>query len=105
MCGFGEPFANANLVSMLRTAKEKLPNDSEVILTTNGSLLSPRISDKLVGRGLLSDLSFSIDTVDVEKLSRIRKGAKLETILNNLQYVARARNRSSNRMSIGVGVV
>ena len=105
ICGFGEPFANANLVSMLRTAKEKLPNDSEVILTTNGSLLSPRISDKLVGRGLVSDLSFSIDTVDVEKLVRIRKGAKLETILNNLQYFARVRNRSSNRMSIGVGVV
>jgi MoaA/NifB/PqqE/SkfB family radical SAM enzyme len=105
ICGFGEPFANSNLVSMLRTSKEKLPSESEVILTTNGSLLSPTISDKLVGRGLLSELSFSIDTVDVAKLSRIRKGARLETILNNLQYVANARNRSGNRMRIGVGVV
>jgi len=87
ICGFGEPFANANLVSMLRTAKEKLPNDSEVILTTNGSLLSPRISDKLVGRGLLSDLSFSIDTVDVEKLSRIRVEEDKEGRICNLAVV------------------
>jgi len=103
--GFGEPFVNANLPLMLELSKEYLSKDSEVMISTNGSLLVPQLSERLLKNNWVDELSFSIDTVDVSKLSRIREGCKPETILKNLQYITQARKSLEKELKIGVEVV
>ena len=91
--GFCEPFINPNLFAMLKLAREYLPDDSRVMLSTNGSVIGPRTSDKLLNGGLLDELSFSIDTTDMDRLGRIRRGSEPKTILENLEYLTKARTR------------
>ena len=72
--GLGEPFINPNFQEMLQIARKYLPRDSTITISTNGSLLTPTIANKILGKATVDSISFSIDTMDAVKLSRIREG-------------------------------
>lgn len=46
--GFGEPFIHPNFLEMLKNAWKNLLKESKIIISTNGSLVTPRIGDKLL---------------------------------------------------------
>lgn len=102
--GFGEPLTNPNFIEMLKTARKALPKDSEIIVSTNGSMLNPTLFEKIARIGV-DNISFSIDTVDAHKLRYIREGAEPRTVLNNLYTAARIKRRNKDRPKLGVEVV
>ena len=102
--GLGEPFINPNFIEMLRIAKENLPKDSEIIVSTNGSILSPNLSEKILRIGV-NNISFSIDTADITKLKYIREGSEPTTILNNFRYISRVKRRGVGSFKLGIEAV
>ncbi|KUO43419.1 MAG: hypothetical protein APU95_06115 [Hadesarchaea archaeon YNP_N21] len=103
--GFGEPFVNPNFLEMLKIAKKYLRREATISVSTNGSLLSPRVADKILKRPMVDSISFSIDTFNVEKLSRIRVGSKPSAIIENFRYAAEIRKKSGGNFKLGAEVV
>lgn len=90
--GLGEPLVNPYLLEMLKISRSYLPEGSQIILSTNGSLLSPHMAEEMLKRIGVDSISFSIDTTDLAKLGWIRAGSKPKIIMENLQYVAGIKN-------------
>ena len=65
-----ETFMNPHVVEMLKFAKRANPNLCVSILT-NGSLLTPKLSEQLILNGL-DDLSISIDAAKPETYNKLR---------------------------------
>jgi MoaA/NifB/PqqE/SkfB family radical SAM enzyme len=103
--GVGEPFVNSDFPEMLRTAREHLPKDSTISISTNGSLLTPTIANKILEEAKPITISFSIDTIDVVKLGRIREGSEPSTIMKNFQYLTEIKGRVEGNFKLGVEAV
>ena len=83
--GIGEPLLHKNLVDMVKYAVDKdIANTVEIL--TNGSLLSPLLSDSLVASGL-SRLVVSLQGITAEKYEKI-SGVKIDidSLRENLSY-------------------
>lgn len=102
--GLGEPFLNSSFLDILKIARENLSKDSEIIVSTNGSTLNPRLAEKILRIGV-DNISFSIDTSDAEKLKHIRSGAEPESLIDNFRNIARIKRLCGNSFKIGVEVV
>ncbi|MEM3716419.1 MAG: radical SAM protein [Candidatus Bathyarchaeia archaeon] len=102
--GLGEPFLNPSFMDMLRIARENLSKDSEIIVSTNGSMLDQRLIEKILRIGI-DNISFSIDTSDAVKLRHIRSGAEPESLLSNFRNMARVKRLSGNSFKLGVEAV
>ncbi|MCD6530078.1 radical SAM protein [Candidatus Bathyarchaeota archaeon] len=103
--GFGEPLVNPGFLEMLRIARSRLPEDGEVSISTNGSLLTPRTADKMVKEIGIDSVFFSIDAVEEAKLSSLRRGADFKAILRNLRYLTKLRDEAKRSLKIGVETV
>lgn len=99
--GFGEPFIHSKILEMLRTARKSLPEDGEIIVSTNGSLITPKIV-KEIG---VDSISFSIDTVNQAKLSRIREGSNFRLIAENIESLAKNRDKAKRDFKLGLETV
>jgi cyclic pyranopterin phosphate synthase len=74
---------------MLRYAKNQgIPI---IGLVTNGQLLNPEMIEDIVDAGI-DRVNVSLDTLDRVKYEKTRKGAKLDKIINNLDYLVDYRN-------------
>lgn len=102
--GLGEPLFNPDFIEMLKIARENLPKDSEIILSTNGSMLDQRLIEKMLRIGV-DNISFSIDTSDAAKLKHIRSGAEPMSLFDNFRNVARVKRLSRNGFKLGVEAV
>jgi MoaA/NifB/PqqE/SkfB family radical SAM enzyme len=80
--GWGEPFLNSDLMTMVRIAKEA---GCKVGTTTNGMLLNEKIIYQLVECGM-DVLAFSLAGVD-ENNDALRRGTSLETILGAIHIL------------------
>jgi MoaA/NifB/PqqE/SkfB family radical SAM enzyme len=80
--GWGEPFLNSELMTMVRIAKEA---GCKVGTTTNGMLLNEKIIYQLVECGM-DVLAFSLAGVD-EKNDAVRRGTRLDTILGAIRIL------------------
>lgn len=88
--GWGEPFLNKNIYSMIRMAREK---NIVVISSTNGNVSwDNREMEELVKSGL-SKLIFAVDGMDQETYSKYRINGKLEHILENIRKLVEAKKR------------
>ena len=103
--GLGEPLTNPFFLHMLKTSRRYLPKESEIIFSTNGSLLTPRLAEEMLRKIGVNSISFSIDTTDIAKLSNIRKGSQPRIIMDNFQYVAKIKNTAKNTFKLGVEAV
>ncbi len=103
--GQGEPFLNPNFLQILKISRENLPKDGEIFFSTNGSLFSPHIAEKIIMNIGVDSISFSIDTVDTMKLSSTRRGAEPKTIMKNFQYIAGMRGKAIRDFKLGIEAV
>jgi len=99
--GLGEPLVNPNFLEMVKMARERLPKEGIISFTTNGSLLTPNVTDKLLEVGIDS-VFISIDTLDPKKLGYIREGSEPMKIIENLKYLANAKKRSKRELELGI---
>ena len=77
----GEPLSYSRIHELLDVLKEY---DFEYGLTTNGTLMTPDISDKI--NGLFKYISISAETFNFLKYSQIRKSSKVNELKENIKY-------------------
>lgn len=82
-CGWGEPLINPYLPGMIKKAiKRKIARNVAVV--TNGLLLGPRMSKKLVDAGL-NTLRISLQGLTTERYRQVtRKNVEFEDLLNSI---------------------
>lgn len=78
-----EPLMNRDLIKHIRYAHKSGIQD--IIILTNGTLLTKELSGKLVGSGL-TKLYFSVDAINRETYKKIRKGGDLKKVMENINY-------------------
>lgn len=89
--GLGEPFVNPSFLEMLKIARRLLPEGGKLAVSTNGSLATPRVADKVLKDIGVDSISFSIDTADLVKLGRIREGSKPAVVIENFRRAAKVK--------------
>lgn len=94
---FGETLMHSQFLHMLRYAKNQgIPN---IGLVTNGQLLNPEMVENIVDAGI-DRVNVSLDTLDPVKYEKIRKGAKLDKTISNLDYLIDYRNKARKNRPI-----
>ncbi|MBU2552258.1 MAG: radical SAM protein [Proteobacteria bacterium] len=86
----GEPLLRKDIAEFVRAARDHGLLD--VMLITNGHLLTPDVSLALIEAGL-TRLMVSIDAVRPETYRRIRRGGELETVTRNVHAFLDLRRR------------
>lgn len=102
--GFGEPFIHPRILEMLRIARRSLP-DGEIIISTNGSLITTEIADKIVKEACVDSISFSVDAVNQAQLSVLREGSDLRLIINNIDRLSKSRDKAAREFRLGLETV
>lgn len=100
---FGEPLLNPNFIEFVKYVRQRAPK-SKVHFHTNGFLLIPEFSDRLLEAGC-HEVIFSLDGATKETHEKIRIRSDYPRVIKNLEYLISARNRSRNELNIGVNFV
>lgn len=103
--GFGEPFVHPQILEMIRIARKRLPNIGEILISTNGSLITPEIAGKIVKQIGVDSISFSVDTVSPAKLSRLREGSDFKLIASNIEALAKTKDEAKRDFKLGLETV
>jgi len=94
----GEPLLNKNIFEIIKYASSK-ENIYEIKLNTNGLLLTPSLSERLVLSGV-NIVVFSTDHYDPNEYKKLRKGGSLERLVSSLTYFKEARTAHHMEHSI-----
>ncbi len=89
IAGMGEPFLHPNLIGMIRYAREK---KILTAISTNGSLLNPKLINKLVDAGL-NGISISLNAGTNETYIKLHPTAKpgtFEKIKENIKLLSKS---------------
>ena len=84
MINYNEPTADKRFVDQVRAIRAA---GLKPAVLTNGTGLTPRRVDEIVGMGGLRFLSINLSTLDRERYRKERGGDHLATVLRNLDYV------------------
>lgn len=103
--GFGEPFIHPQILEMLRIARKSLPDDGEIIVSTNGSQIGPKIASKIVKEIGVDSISFSVDAVSQAKLSLLRGGSDFKLIASNIERLAKGKDGAKRDFRLGLETV
>ena len=88
--GYGEPLLHPHILTMIQETKaEGFPAS----LISNGMLLSPEVSERLIAAGL-DTLWVSIDGARPESYGDVRLGAELSGVIENLKYLQSVRRKT-----------
>ena len=99
----GEPLLHKNIIKFVKYAKDKKILD--VMFNTNGTLLTEKMSKKLINAGL-DKIFISFDSPIKEKYESIRVGAKFDEVIENVKTLVRLRDeRSLKRPIVRVSMV
>jgi MoaA/NifB/PqqE/SkfB family radical SAM enzyme len=79
--GWGEPLLHQDLFDMIRMAKEK---DCNVSLTTNGMLLGPEISERLIKEGV-AIIAISLAGATKKTHEMIRRWSNFDQLIDNIK--------------------
>lgn len=99
----GEILTHPEALEMIEYLLEK-KQDKNVALTTNGGLLTPEKSLRLLKAGIRS-IEVSMDACDKETYETIRVGLDYETTLHNVRELARQRNEGGYATRLMVSVI
>lgn len=86
-----EPFTDKRLVSWIKIAKQMVPH-AIVTVTTNGSLVTPAITDQLIHSGL-DGIWFSFNGATKETYEKIM-GLSFEKVKKNIDYLLSVKPQS-----------
>lgn len=89
ICSGGEPFANKELINMLRIAKK---HNVWTSVSTNGMLLNEKIINIIINENLIDSLNFSVDGINKRTVEQIRIGSNLNRIFDNIQKFVEIKN-------------
>ncbi len=90
----GEPlFLGEKLVKMVKYAKDN--GIKSVNLNTNGLLLTPDLSDRLIDAGL-DYIIFGIDAFSKETYVKIRVGGDFDQLNKNIDYIIEAKTKKKS---------
>ena len=92
LAGEAEPLLNPDILSILDICREK---KIIVEFITNGMLLTPQISKKILGCSSEIHISFGGSTK--KTFESIRQGANFETVCGNIKYLSELKKTNSNR--------
>lgn len=84
-----EPLMRRDITKFISYARESGLLD--IYFSTNGSLLTEKVSGELIGAGLLR-LQVSIDAATKETYDKIRPGGDFQNVLNNIDKFLQIRN-------------
>lgn len=99
-----EPLMNKEIIEMIDFSVNTNKN-IKVLFTTNGTLLTPDLSSRLVKTGL-DCIFISIDSADRETFEKIRNGAKFEDVIKNVkELVAQRRARKESALKISIATI
>jgi radical SAM protein with 4Fe4S-binding SPASM domain len=101
LTGIGEPLLNPDLFKIIKYARDK---GTIVKLDTNATLLDKKNIKKLL-LSKPSIISVSIDGSDKRTYEKIRRGAKFDSVINNLKDLVEQRNNMKSRTKIHVNFV
>jgi MoaA/NifB/PqqE/SkfB family radical SAM enzyme len=91
--GLGEPLTNSRLPEMVKIAVDKKIAD-RVEVITNGLLLTPEVSDKLVNAGI-TNINISVQGINNEQYKNVcGKNIDFEFFLKNIEYLYKNRKNS-----------
>jgi len=99
--GFGEPSAHPRILDMIRAVKR---GGLRAEMTTNATLLDDALVDALL-RERLDSLWISFDGTMAESFEKIRIGASLPRVLENVERLGLKNGREGQVMDIGVAFV
>ncbi len=88
--GVGEPLLHPEFLLFIQYLSDR---DIFITFTTNGTLLTPRLSKRIVEAGHVKQITISIDSADTETHEFIRRGGTLKKVLDNIRYLIDLRNR------------
>lgn len=103
--GLGEPLTHPDFMELARLTRSSIKKEGEISFSTNGSLLSSKLAEKLLKDVGVNMISFSFDTSETFALERLRVGAESHTILENLKEVSRLKNFSRFPFTLSIEVV
>ncbi len=84
----GEPLVRRDIQSLIKKIST-MENIVDLSLTTNGSLLTEDMVNKLVNSGL-TRINISLDSLNPETFSRITGGGNLDNVLQGINYSLKA---------------
>ncbi len=90
VCSGGEPYLHTGLEHLLRLARR---HGARTWVLSNGMLLEEARTAAILEEGLVTEHGFSVDGVRPETVEGIRTGARLPTILANIDMLLRLRER------------
>jgi MoaA/NifB/PqqE/SkfB family radical SAM enzyme len=100
--GLGEPLLNPDFVDIVRAVKA---HGLRASTSTNGTLLTPEIGAALIDAGL-DLMSVSIDGTTPETYELIRRGARFEPVVANVQRVAELKQeRGADNPKLNIGYI
>lgn len=94
--GMGEPLVHPCIFEMIRCSKEQ---GKRVELITNGTMLTPEVSRKLVAAGL-DKLWVSIDSFEAEQYEQLQRGSKFALITRQIREFSRVRQNTETELGI-----
>lgn len=89
LTGGGEPLTNPHIPDFVQAVKE---SGCKVGFSTNGTLLTPQLSERLIHLGL-DWISISFDAATPETYHQIRQGSSYETVIGNIQALRDLKNQ------------
>lgn len=99
----GEILVHPEAVEMIEYILE-VKKDKNVALTTNGSLLTPEKSLRLLKAGIRS-IEISVDAATKETFEKIRVGLSFEKVLGNIKELVRLRDEGGHETKVIVSVI
>lgn len=93
----GEPLLHEDLPGMVKYAKKR--GILEVMINTNGTLLTEELSRRLIDAGL-DKILLSFDSPTKERYESIRVGASFEQVINNFRTLIRLRDEANLRKPV-----
>jgi radical SAM protein with 4Fe4S-binding SPASM domain len=98
----GEPLLHPQVVQQIAYAHDR---GLEVMMNTNATLLTPKLSRQLLEAGL-DDIFFSVDSPYPEEYQRIRRGANFHQVIHNIgRFVEIKDNRGFRHVQTRVSMV
>ncbi len=98
--GQGEPLLNEELFDMISYANNK---GVDTTVVTNGTLLSKKNVKRLLESGL-DEVVVSVDSHKKEVYEKIRRGAKFDNVITNIQGLVKQRNKQDSHLKISFWV-
>lgn len=99
----GEVLVHPDAVEMIEYILDA-KKDKNVALTTNGSLLKPETSKRLLDKGIRS-IEISMDAASKETYEKIRAGLNYERVLSNIEELIKLRDQGKHETKVMISVI